>query len=138
MRPEKQPKAFVPDRHGKPPDPCARKRARKLPAKGGARLRKRFPFTIRLADRLAEDSVVRPLTLKPDPGGRGTGAALVLPLDEGGDGGEPAVKVIALFEFRRRGAAVSKGMRQRSNYRRRRRARFLPGASSGGFLAQEL
>ncbi|MDR1314444.1 MAG: RRXRR domain-containing protein, partial [Deltaproteobacteria bacterium] len=67
MRPEKQPKAFVPDRHRKPLDPCARK----LPAKGGARLHKRFPFTIRLVDRLAEDSVVRPLTLKLDPGSWG-------------------------------------------------------------------
>ncbi|MDR1313743.1 MAG: HNH endonuclease, partial [Deltaproteobacteria bacterium] len=123
--PEKQPKAFVPDRHRKPLDPCARKRARKLPSKGGARLHKRLPFTIGLVDRLEEDSVVRPLTLKLDPGSRGTGAALVLPLDEGGDGGEPAVKVIALFEIRRRGAAISKGLEQRSNYRRGRRSANL-------------
>ncbi|MDR1166256.1 MAG: RRXRR domain-containing protein [Deltaproteobacteria bacterium] len=118
-------KVFVLDRHKKPLDPCSRKRARKLLSKGRARIHKRFPFTIRLVDRLVENSAVHPLTLKLDPGSKATGAALVLPLAETEDGAEPDVRVISLFEIRRRGAAISKRLEQRKNYRHRRRSANL-------------
>ncbi|MDR1079440.1 MAG: HNH endonuclease [Deltaproteobacteria bacterium] len=142
MRIERQPKAFVLDRHKKPLDPCSRKRAHKLLSKGRARLHKRYPFTIRLVDRLAEDSVVHPLTLKLDPGSRATGAALVMPMDAGETEDGPAVRVISLFEIRRRGAAISKRLEQRRNYRRRRRSanlryrapRFLNRTRPAGWL----
>ncbi|MDR1079383.1 MAG: HNH endonuclease [Deltaproteobacteria bacterium] len=135
-------KVFVLDRHKKPLDPCSRKRAHKLLSKGRARIHKRFPFTIRLVDCLVEDSVVHPLTLKLDPGSKATGAALVLPLDETQDGDGPAVRVISLFEIRHRGAAISKKLEQRKNYRRRRRSanlryrkpRFLNRSRQKGWL----
>ena len=57
--------------------PCSLKRARQLLDRGRARVHKRYLFTIRLVDRLEEDSVLQPLTLKIDPGCKTTGMAQV-------------------------------------------------------------
>ncbi|MBI2571151.1 MAG: RRXRR domain-containing protein, partial [Candidatus Schekmanbacteria bacterium] len=68
---------FVLDKRKRPLTPCAEGRARKLLAAGRARVHRLHPFTIRLVDRVLEDSVVAPLRLKLDPGARTTGVAIV-------------------------------------------------------------
>jgi RRXRR protein len=56
------------DKRKKPLLPCSLKRARQFLDRGRARVHKRFPFAIRLVDRLQQDSVLQPLTLKIGPG----------------------------------------------------------------------
>ncbi len=69
---------FVLDQHQKPLMPCTEKRARLLLARGRARVHKMAPFTIRLIDRLQENSTLQDLRLKLDPGSKTTGVALTL------------------------------------------------------------
>jgi hypothetical protein len=66
---------YVLDKRKKPLMPCSHKRARQFLERGRARVHKRFPFTIRLVDRLQQDSVLQPLTLKIDPGSKTTRAS---------------------------------------------------------------
>ena len=66
---------FVLDRKHRPLMPCRPARARRLLKSDRARVVKRFPFTIRLVDRLIEDSSVQPVLVKLDPGSRQTGLA---------------------------------------------------------------
>lgn len=68
---------FVLDKHKKPLMPCSEKRARLLLERGRARVHKLEPFTIRLVDRLVENSVLQPLRLKLDPGSGTTGVAVL-------------------------------------------------------------
>ena len=68
---------FVLDRKHRPLMPCRPARARRLLKSGRARVVKLFPFTIRLTDRLIEDSKLQPVLVKLDPGSRQTGVALV-------------------------------------------------------------
>jgi len=69
---------FVLDKHQKPLMPCTEKRARLLLARRRARIHTMAPFTIRLIDRLQEDSVLQDLRLKLDPGSKTTGVAITL------------------------------------------------------------
>ena len=69
---------FVLDRHKKPLMPCTEKRARQLLERGRAVIDKMAPFTIRLKDRAAEESLFQPLRVKFDPGSKTTGVAIVL------------------------------------------------------------
>ena|GEM_PF-1933689 len=69
--------AFVLDRRGDPLMSCKERRARILLERGRARIHKLKPFTIRLIDRLVEDSVLQPIACKIDPGSKETGIALV-------------------------------------------------------------
>ena len=55
---------FVLDRKGKPLMPCTERRARIMLNRGRARIHKMMPFTIRLVDRLQQDSVLQPLSCK--------------------------------------------------------------------------
>lgn len=73
---------FVLDRHKKPLMPCSEKRARQLLERGRAVVYKKQPFTIRLKDRIVEESKLQPLRLKLDPGSKVTGVAI---LEEGKD-----------------------------------------------------
>lgn len=57
--------------------PCSEKRARLLLERGRARVHRLMPFTIRLVDRMQEDSVLQPLRVKLDPGSKTTGIELV-------------------------------------------------------------
>ena len=50
---------FVLDRHKKPLMPCSEKRARKLLARGRARVHRLMPFSIRLVDRTVNESVLQ-------------------------------------------------------------------------------
>jgi 5-methylcytosine-specific restriction endonuclease McrA len=109
---------YVLDKRKKPLMPCSHKRAGQLLERGRARVHKRFPFTIRLVDRLKQDSVLQPLTLKIDPGSKTTGIALVR---EAG----PRAQVVALIELEHRGEAIKKKLKQRAAFRRRRRSANL-------------
>ena len=68
---------LVLDRKKRPLMPCSWKRARKLMASGRARVVRTDPFTIRLVDRLLEDSVLQPPVCETDPGSAPTGIARV-------------------------------------------------------------
>src|SRR5438093_10251876 len=57
---------FVVDRHKKPLMPCSEKRARLLLERGKAVVHRRYPFTIRLKERVG--GAVQPVRLKVDPG----------------------------------------------------------------------
>jgi hypothetical protein len=108
--------AFVLDRHKKPLMPCSGKRARLLLDRGRARVHKMIPFTIRLVDRLVQDSALQPVRLKLDPGSKTTGFALVR------EGATPQDQtVMVLIELGHRGPQISEHLTQRAGMRRRRR-----------------
>lgn len=116
---------YVLDKKKKPLDPCSEKRARKLLESGRARVHLLRPFTIRLVDRLVEDSVVHPLTVRIDPGSKTTGIALVR---ETKTDQMTNVKVMNLIELAHRGAAIRDALTARAAYRGRRRGnlRYRP------------
>jgi len=103
------------DRHHKPLMPCSEKRARLLLERGRARVHKMAPFTIRLVDRLQQDSELQPLRLKLDPGSKTTGVAIIL------DGAKGS-KVIFLGEIIHKPGIKAK-LDQRRALRRSRRNR---------------
>ena len=55
---------LVLDKRKKPLMPCSERRARFLLERGRARVHRMVPFTIRLVDRLQENSVLQPVRLK--------------------------------------------------------------------------
>ncbi|MFZ3139346.1 RNA-guided endonuclease IscB [Polaromonas sp.] len=120
--------------------PCTEKRARLLLERGRARVHKMFPFTIRVVDRLVEDSELQALRIKLDPGSKTTGIALVRETAENG------VAVINLFELMHRGKQISEALTARRGHRRMRRSklryrapRFLNRGNKGkGRLAPSL
>lgn len=100
---------------------------------------KRFPFTIRLTDRLIEDSKVQPVLVKLDPGSRQTGVALVR--------ADEKVHHHALFFINlvHRGESIRDALTARRNCRRRRRGnlrhrapRFLNRTKPQGWLPPSL
>ncbi|MBV8384847.1 MAG: HNH endonuclease [Planctomycetaceae bacterium] len=105
---------FVLDTHRKPLDPCSPARARILLAKGRAAVFRRFPFTIILHDRKAEDSVVHEHRIKIDPGSKTTGIAVVR---------EATGAVVAAVEVEHRGQAIRSALDSRRAIRRGRRSR---------------
>nr|UZQ22118.1 HEARO endonuclease [uncultured bacterium] len=115
---------FVLDRHQKPLMPCSEKRARKLLARGRARVHRLMPFSIRLVDRCVNDSVLQPLKIKLDPGSKTTGMALVREsavVDEETGELKAMVHVLNLFEIQHRGQQISETLTARRQMRRRRR-----------------
>jgi 5-methylcytosine-specific restriction endonuclease McrA len=108
-----------------------------------------IPFTIRLVDRLQEDSSLQPVRLKIDPGSKFTGMALVREsTDVDVTTGEISVTahVLNLFELLHRGQQISEALTARRQMRRRRRGnlrykepRFLNrGNKSKGWLPPSL
>jgi hypothetical protein len=71
--------------------PCSQKRARLLLDRGRAVVVRRYPFTIRLKDRVG--GATQDVRIKLDPGSKTTGIALVADAD----GNKPA-KVLALLK----------------------------------------
>ncbi len=139
---------LVLDKRKRPLMPCSEKRARVLLERGRARIHRMVPFTIRLVDRLVEDSSLQPVRLKLDPGSQTTGIALVRetePVDaETGEVSHKAA-VLMLLELRHRGAAIRDALTQRRAFRRRRRgnlryrpARFDNRTKPKGWLAPSL
>jgi 5-methylcytosine-specific restriction endonuclease McrA len=98
--------------------PCSEKRARLLLERGRAVALRRYPFTIRLRDRVG--GATQPIRIKLDPGSKTTGIALVADAD----GNKPA-KVLALFELQHRGKQISERLTARRAFRRRRRSAHL-------------
>jgi 5-methylcytosine-specific restriction endonuclease McrA len=111
---------FVVDKRKKPLMPCSEKRARLLLQRGRAVVHRRYPFTIRLKDRVGGD--VQPVRLKLDPGAQTTGVALVR---EAGDDGDDGQHVLHLAEITHRSKAIRTHMQQRARFRRRRRSANL-------------
>jgi hypothetical protein len=68
---------FVVDKNGKPLNPRTERRARLLMERGRAQPIKTAPFVIKILDLEGEDLDVEPLTVKIDPGSKGTGISLV-------------------------------------------------------------
>ncbi|KTG27605.1 HNH endonuclease [Idiomarina sp. WRN-38] len=97
--------------------PCSEKRARLLLQRGRAVVHKRYPFTIRLKDRVGGKT--QPLRLGIDPGSKTTGLALMRETE-----GEQR-HVLCLFELIHRGFQIKKALQQRAAFRRRRRSANL-------------
>ena len=115
---------FVVDRHQKPLMPCSEKRARKLLARGRARVNRLLPFSIRLVDRTVNESVLQPVRIKLVPGSRTSGIAVVresATLDVETGELHTTVQVLSLFELQHRGRPISEALTARRQMRRRRR-----------------
>jgi RRXRR protein len=91
---------FVLDQRKRPVMPCSEKRARLRLGRGRAVVDRRYPFTIRLKDRVGGH--VEPVRVKLDPGSRTTGIAVVA--DQ--DGNKPA-RVLCLFELAHPGRQIT-------------------------------
>ena len=129
---------FVLDKRKCPLMPCSEKRARLLLERGRAVAVRRYPFTIRLKDRVS--GATQSVRIKVDPGSKTTGIALVADAD----GNKPA-KVLALFELQHRGRQISERLTTRRAHRRRRRdhlryrePRFANRRRPKGWLAPSL
>lgn len=110
---------FVLDKKKRPLMPCRPARARRLLRAGRARVAKLYPFTIRLVDRMCEESAVQSVLVKIDPGSKETGIAVVRE-DE-----KKHHHALAFFDVVHRGAAIRDAMAARSALRRRRRSANL-------------
>jgi len=129
---------FVLDRHKKPLMPCSEKRAQLLLERGRARVHQMYPFTIRLVDRVQEESVWQPTRLKLDPGSKTTGVAVTLDGHTGTQAiwlGEIVHKtgIKARLDHRR---AVRRSRRYRKT--RYRQPRFLNRKRKAGWLPPSL
>jgi 5-methylcytosine-specific restriction endonuclease McrA len=121
----------------KPLDPCRPARARKLLTSGRAAVWRRYPFTIRLKERTAAESVTHPHRIKLDPGSKTTGIALVA---------EETDRVVWAGELTHRGQQIRDALQRRRVVRRGRRqrhtryrpARFLNRRRKQGWLAPSL
>ena len=130
---------FVLDRKHRPLMPCRPARARRLLKSGRARVVRLFPFTIRLVDRLLEDSSVQSVLVKIDPGSRQTGVALVR-ADE-----KAHHHALFFVNLVHRGESIRDALTARRNCRRRRRGnlrhrapRFLNRTKPQGWLPPSL
>jgi 5-methylcytosine-specific restriction endonuclease McrA len=132
---------FVLSSDGQPLDPCHPARARQVLRRGRARVVRRFPMTIQLLDRRADQSTTQPLRLKIDPGSRTTGLALVT---------EESATVVWAAELTHRSTAIRDALLARSAFRANRRqaprgyptryrpARFHNRRRPAGWLAPSL
>ena len=130
---------FVQDRKHRPLMPCRPARARRLLKSGRARVVRLFPFTIRLTDRLIEDSKLQPVLVKIDPGSRRSGFAVVRADEKGHH------HALFFIELVHRGASIRDALTGRSACRRRRRGnlrhrapRFLNRTKPQGWLPPSL
>jgi 5-methylcytosine-specific restriction endonuclease McrA len=110
---------FVLDKHKRPLMPCTEKRARLLLSRGRAVVYKRFPFVIRLKDRLAQDSAYQPLRGKLDPGSKSTGLVITRDTEQASRN----ETVIFLAEIQHRGQQIKSNLESRRSMRRTRRNR---------------
>jgi len=139
---------LVLDKKKKPLMPCHPARARELLREGRARVHRMVPFTIRLVDRLVEDSVLQPIRIKLDPGSKTTGFAIVREDGKVDNSTGEIIRiaiVLALLELKHRGHAIRDALTGRSGHRRFRRsklryrlARFNNRTKPKGWLAPSL
>lgn len=118
--------------------PCSEKRARLLLERKRAVVHWQFPFTIRLKDRTAEESVFQSLRLKLDPGSKTTGMAIL-------SDGHHGAKAIFVGEVvhkpniaRRLHARASLRRGRRVRHTRYRAARFSNRRRPAGWLPPSL
>lgn len=107
---------FVLDKQKRPLMPCSEKRARLMLERGRAVVHKRYPFTIRLKDRVGGDT--QPLKLTLDPGSKESGLAITR--EDGEDR-----HVLCLYTLVHRGVQIRAALDQRRAFRRRRRSQNL-------------
>jgi len=107
-------RVFVLDKNLQPLDPCYPARARELLGKGRAKVFRRYPFTIVLQDRIAENSVTHSHRIKIDPGSKVTGIAIVQ---------EETGRVTNALEITHRGQQIKNALESRRALRRGRRNR---------------
>lgn len=107
---------FVLDKHKKPLMPCTEKRARLLLSRGRAVVHRMVPFSIRLKDRVVEESQIQPLRLKLKPGAKETGVAVLR------DDVPEQSEAILLCEIRHK-QGIKQSLESRRNLRRGRRNR---------------
>ena len=115
---------FVLDKKKRPLMSCSEKRARLLLERGRAVVYKMYPFTIRLKDRLLEDSELQPVRFKVDPGSKESGIALVREEETINEETGEIKREVTLFSaihLKHRGQAISKALKSRAMYRRNRR-----------------
>lgn len=103
---------FVLDTTKKPLTPCSPARARALLRDGRAAVWRTVPFMI-ILKRAMPDAVIKPMTLKIDPGSRTTGMALV----------DSENRVVFAAELTHRGRAIKSALDSRRMLRRGRRSR---------------
>ncbi len=126
---------FLIDGNKTPMNPIHPSHARKLLEANKAAVFRRYPFVL-IMNRVVENIITYPITLKIDPGGKFTGIALVNNRDE----------VIWGMELQHRGLAIKDSLETRSSVRRGRRARhtryrqarFLNRKRPAGWLAPSL
>ncbi len=107
-------RVLVVDAEGKALMPCHPARARELLGEGKACMWRRYPFTIRLKERVG--GATQPVEVKIDPGSKTTGLALVAQFKRG-------YVLIWAGELKHRGAVIHEGLQSRAGVRRNRRAR---------------
>ncbi|MEI6180302.1 MAG: RNA-guided endonuclease IscB [Chloroflexales bacterium] len=128
---------FVLSSDGQPLDPCRPARVRQLLTQRKAVVFRRYPFTIRLTNRTAAESVTHPHRVKIDPGSKTTGIAVVA---------EETSRVVWVGELIHRGQAIRDALLSRKASRRSRRQRktryrqprFLNRRRPEGWLAPSL
>jgi 5-methylcytosine-specific restriction endonuclease McrA len=109
---------FVLDKRKKPLMPCSERRARLLLERGRAVVHRRYPFAIRLKDRVGGET--QPVRVKLDPGSKITGIAVVA-----NEGTNHPATVKTLVELAHRGRQISETLTARRGFRRRRRSANL-------------
>lgn len=128
---------FVLSSDKQPLDPCHPARARQLLKAGKAAVLRRYPFTLVLKERTADEATTTPHRVKLDPGSKTTGIALV---------SETTNKVVWAAELGHRGQVIKNALESRRALRRGRRnrktryrpARWLNRRRPGGWLAPSL
>jgi 5-methylcytosine-specific restriction endonuclease McrA len=111
-------RVFVLSSDRKPLNPCHPARARKLLSMGKAAVLKRYPFTIILKDRTAEESETDAHRVKIDPGSKVTGIAIVNDITS---------RVVWAAELAHRGEYIRDRLlarRQLRQFRRSRKTRY--------------
>eukprot|EP01025_Chloroclados_australasicus_P009084 TRINITY_DN1347_c0_g4_i1.p1 TRINITY_DN1347_c0_g4~~TRINITY_DN1347_c0_g4_i1.p1 ORF type:complete len:442 (+),score=19.87 TRINITY_DN1347_c0_g4_i1:243-1568(+) len=109
-----QNRVLVVDKKGKQLMPTHPARARELLREKKAKVARRYPFTIRLTERIG--GYTQPLELKFDPGSKTTGTAMVLH-------GKTQTKVVWAANLEHRGDEIVEAMQKRKNVRKARRSR---------------
>lgn len=126
---------FLIDANKTPMNPIHPAHARELMESGKAAVFRRYPFTL-IMNRVVENIIAYPLTLKIDPGSKTTGISLVNNRNEvvwGMELEHRGQQIKDALESRR---AVRRGRRQRNT--RYRKARFLNRRRAKGWLAPSL
>lgn len=126
---------FLIDANKHPMNPIHPAHARKLMESGKAAVFRRYPFTL-IMNRVVENIITYPLTLKIDPGSKTTGITLVNNRNDviwGMELEHRGQQIKDVLESRR---AVRRGRRQRNT--RYRKARFLNRKRPDGWLAPSL